>query len=130
MSENARHIAAEGKELYQRITPFFRHLNSLRRHIDQTVESYNQSIGSLERRILPSVQRLQALDVGDGELDAPQTIDQRTRSITHRVGVRLLSFLSLNEECQKTNTTIGSSKPYDDVSSGQVCGIRQERREI
>ena len=81
MSENARQIAAEGKELYQRITPFFRHLNSLRRHIDQTVESYNQSIGSLERRILPSVQRLQALDVGDGELDAPETIDQRTRSL-------------------------------------------------
>ena len=81
MSENARHIAAEGKELYQRITPFFRHLNNLRRHIDQTVESYNDSIGSLERRILPSVQRLQALDVGDGELDAPETIDQRTRSL-------------------------------------------------
>ena len=81
VSENARQIAAVGKELYQRITPFFRHLNSLRRHIDQTVESYNQSIGSLERRILPSVQRLQALDVGDGELDAPQTIDQRTRSL-------------------------------------------------
>ena len=81
VSENARQIAAVGKELYQRITPFFRHLNSLRRHIDQTVESYNQSIGSLERRILPSVNRLQELDVGDGELDAPQTIDQRTRSL-------------------------------------------------
>ena len=81
VSENARQIAAVGKELYQRITPFFRHLNSLRRHIDQTVESYNDSIGSLERRILPSVNRLQELDVGDGELDAPQTIDQRTRSL-------------------------------------------------
>ena len=81
VSENARQIAAGGKELYQRITPFFRHLNNLRRHIDQTVESYNQSIGSLERRILPSVNRLQELDVGDGELDAPQTIDQRTRSL-------------------------------------------------
>ena len=81
VSENARQIAAEGKELYQRITPFFRHLNNLRRHIDQTVESYNQSIGSLERRILPSVNRLQELDVGDDELDAPQPIDQRTRSL-------------------------------------------------
>ncbi len=81
VSENARQIAAVGKELYQRITPFFRHLNNLRRHIDQTVESYNQSIGSLERRILPSVNRLQELDVGDGELDAPETIDQRTRSL-------------------------------------------------
>ena len=81
VSENARQIAAVGKELYQRITPFFRHLNTLRRHIDQTVESYNQSIGSLERRILPSVNRLQELDVGDGELDAPQPIDQRTRSL-------------------------------------------------
>ena len=81
VSENARQIAAVGKELYQRITPFFRHLNNLRRHIDQTVESYNQSIGSLERRILPSVNRLQELDVGDGELDAPQPIDQRTRSL-------------------------------------------------
>ena len=82
VSENARQIAAAGKELYQRITPFFRHLNNLRRRIDQTVESYNQSIGSLERRILPSVNRLQELDVGDGELDAPQTIDQRTRSLS------------------------------------------------
>ncbi|MDE0686265.1 MAG: DNA recombination protein RmuC [Candidatus Poribacteria bacterium] len=81
VSENARQIAAVGKELYQRITPFFGHLNTLRRRIDQTVESYNQSIGSLERRILPSVNRLQELDVGDGELDAPQTIDQRTRSL-------------------------------------------------
>ena len=81
VSENARQIAAVGKELYQRITPFFGHLNNLRRRIDQTVESYNQSIGSLERRILPSVNRLQELDVGDGELDAPQTIDQRTRSL-------------------------------------------------
>ena len=81
VSENARQIAAVGKELYQRITPFFRHLNNLRRHIDQTVESYNQSIGSLERRILPSVNRLQELDVGDSELDTPQPIDQRTRSL-------------------------------------------------
>ena len=38
VSENARQIAAEGKELYQRITPFFRHLNNLRHHIDQVAE--------------------------------------------------------------------------------------------
>ncbi len=81
VSENARQIAAAGKELYQRITPFFAHLNTLGSRIDQTVKSYNQSIGSLEHRVLPSVQRLQALDVGDNELNAPQTIDQRTRSL-------------------------------------------------
>ena len=85
MSENARQIADEGKELYRRITPFFSHLNNLRRHIDQTVESYNQSIGSLERRVLPSMRRLQELNVGDGELDEPKTIDQRTRSLTVEV---------------------------------------------
>ena len=82
MSENARHIAAVGKVLYQRITPFLDHLNSLRNHIDKTVESYNKSIGSLEHRVLPSIDRLQKLDVGDGELDAPQPIDQRTRSLS------------------------------------------------
>lgn len=81
MSENARQIADEGKKLYQRMEPFFGHLNDLRRHIDQTVESYNQSIGSLERRVLPSMRRFQELDVGDGELDEPKTIDQRTRSL-------------------------------------------------
>ena len=80
MSENARQIADEGKELYQRMEPFFGHLNNLRRHIDQTVESYNQSIGSLERRVLPSMRRFQELNVGDGELDEPKTIDKRTRS--------------------------------------------------
>lgn len=82
VSENARQIAATGKELYQRVEPFFGHLNNLRRHIDQTVESYNQSIGSLERRVLPSMRRFQELNVGDGELDEPKTIDQRTRSLT------------------------------------------------
>lgn len=81
MSENARQIADEGKELYRRITPFFRHLNDLRRHIDQTVESYNKSIGSLKRMILPSVKRLQELDVGDDELDEPKTIDKSTQSL-------------------------------------------------
>ncbi len=81
MSENARQIADEGKELYQRIKPFFDHLNTLRRHIDQAVESYNGAIGSLERRVLPSMRRFQELDVGDGEFDAPQPIDQRTRSL-------------------------------------------------
>ena len=80
MSENARQIADEGKKLYQRMEPFFGHLNDLRRHIDQTVESYNQSIGSLERRVLPSMRRFQELNVGDGELDEPKTIDKRTRS--------------------------------------------------
>ena len=80
MSENARQIAEEGKELYQRIKRFFGHLNTLRSRINQTVESYNDSIGSLERRVLPSMRRFQELDVGDGELDAPQAIDQRTRS--------------------------------------------------
>lgn len=32
---------------------------------------------ALERRVLSSADWLQALDVGDGELDAPETIDQR-----------------------------------------------------
>ena len=70
-----------GKELYERVSPFLGHLNDLRRHIDQTVESYNKSIGSLESRVLPSMRRFQELDVGDGELDPPQNIDQRTRSL-------------------------------------------------
>ena len=82
VSENARQIAATGKELYQRVKPFFSHLNNLRRHIEQTVDSYNQSIGSLERKVLPSMRRFQELKVGDGELDEPKTIDQRTRSLS------------------------------------------------
>ena len=85
MSENARQIADEGKELYRRITPFFGHLNNLRRHIDQTVKSYNNSIGSLERSVLPSMRRFQELKVGDDELDEPKTIDQRTRSLSVEV---------------------------------------------
>ena len=82
MSENARQIADEGKKLYQRMEPFFGHLNNLRRHIDQTVESYNQSIGSLELRVLPSMRRFQELDVGDDELDKPKTIDKRAQPLS------------------------------------------------
>ncbi len=63
-------FAREGKTLYDRIEKFFEHLNTLSRRLNQTVESYNKSVSSLEHRVLPSVRRFQYLGIADSELDA------------------------------------------------------------
>ena len=81
VSENGRQIANEGEELYARIGKFFGHFNNLSRCLNKTVDSYNASVGSLERRVLPSVRRFQVLSIGDSELDEPNAIAQRARSL-------------------------------------------------
>ena len=81
VSENARQIADEGKELYARIGKFFEHFNNLSRCLNKTVDSYNASVGSLERRVLPSVRKFQGLSIGDSELDEPNAVDRHARSL-------------------------------------------------
>jgi DNA recombination protein RmuC len=56
--ENAKRIAAIGRELYERAQKFAEHLLGLRRNLEKTVESYNLTIGSYETRLLPQGRKL------------------------------------------------------------------------
>ena len=81
--ENAKRIAAIGRELYERAQRFAEHLAKVRKGLEGTVEAFNVAIGSYEARLLPQGRKLkdEAALAGD---DFPEigAIDTAPRAIT------------------------------------------------
>lgn len=61
LADNARQIAELGKDLYKRLGDLGSHLERLGRHLGIAVDSYNQTVGTLERRVLVSARRFKEL---------------------------------------------------------------------
>ncbi len=58
VAEGAREVSRLGRELHDRLATMAEHLSKLGRSIDSTVQTYNNAMGSLERRVLVSARRL------------------------------------------------------------------------
>jgi DNA recombination protein RmuC len=63
LQENAQKIAAQGREIFERLCKMTEHIDSLGRNLVKAVESYNGLVGSLERNVLPSARRIKELDI-------------------------------------------------------------------
>ena len=70
LADNARAVFDLGRELYERIGGLGRHVDQLGRTLTKAVSAYNQTVGSLESRVLVTARRLNELSVVDGELGA------------------------------------------------------------
>ena len=57
-------------------------MDRLGRALAKAVSTYNQAVGSLESRVLPSARRLSELGVVDGELTAPALVEETTRALS------------------------------------------------
>src|SRR5688572_16603743 len=57
-TENAREIAEAAQELYERICTFSRHFESIATGLDRANKAYNDAVGSYERMVRPSGERL------------------------------------------------------------------------
>ena len=81
LAENAREISALGKDLYKRIGDMAGHFGKLGQDLNRSVRSYNQAIGSLESRVLPSVRRFRDLKAvaAESSLPSPAPIETATR---------------------------------------------------
>lgn len=77
--ESAARIVAAGRELHGRLERFLSHLGRAGHGLGSAVEAYNLAVGSLERRVLPSVRRLENLVAADDPLDSPEPITQSPR---------------------------------------------------
>ncbi|OGB68746.1 MAG: hypothetical protein A2Y94_07210 [Caldithrix sp. RBG_13_44_9] len=84
LAENAQKIAEQGKELYSRFVTFAGHLSEMGKRLNSTVHSYNKAVGSLESRILPSVQRLKEMGAGSGEMPVVEQIESQSRELPVR----------------------------------------------
>ena len=79
IAENAKEIANQGKELYQRLATFTNHLADLRNNLNKTVEAFNAVIGSLEHRVMPSARKLKELGSFQNEIEPPEPIETQGR---------------------------------------------------
>ncbi len=62
--ENAQRISALGREMYERIATWAGHLDRVGDSLEKAVKAYNESVGSLEGRVLVSARRFKELGAG------------------------------------------------------------------
>ncbi|MGE5466555.1 MAG: DNA recombination protein RmuC [Ignavibacteria bacterium] len=83
LTENARDVSALGKELYERVATLADHWANVGRHLGNAVGAYNQSVGSLETRVLVSARKFRDLQVApeSKEIGNATPVDSVPRSL-------------------------------------------------
>jgi len=81
LAANAQQVLTLGRELHGRLATLGGHVGRLGRQLDGAVRAYNDSVSSLESRVLVSARRLADLQVTDAELEAPAQVDRVTRRL-------------------------------------------------
>jgi len=64
VAENAQRISDVGRELSERMAVLVDHLSKIGGSLGRAVSSYNEAVGSLESRVLPTVRKLDGLGAG------------------------------------------------------------------
>jgi DNA recombination protein RmuC len=82
LADNARAVFDLGRELYERLGGLGRHVDQLGRTLTKAVSAYNQTVGSLESRVLVTARRLNDLGVVEGELDPLAPAEAATRALS------------------------------------------------
>jgi DNA recombination protein RmuC len=91
VAESARYVSELGRELYERLATMVDHFSTVGKRLDGAVQAYNQTVGSLERRVLVSARKFPEHGIGtdkqivelapvDKSTQQPQTIELPTRS--------------------------------------------------
>lgn len=80
LSKSAREIARLGQELYERVGIVCDHWNKVGKSLNSAVESYNQSVASLESRVLVSARKLKESSSMMKELPEIENIEKIARN--------------------------------------------------
>jgi DNA recombination protein RmuC len=67
LAQNAQHISALGRDLYERLRVLTVHFEGVGKNLDRAVESYNRAIGSLESRVLVAARKFTDLGTATGD---------------------------------------------------------------
>jgi DNA recombination protein RmuC len=83
LAESAREISEQGRLLYERLSTMGGHFANLGKRLGKAVEAFNETLGSLETRVLPTARRFPELGVSaKTELAPVAPIDIAVRSAT------------------------------------------------
>lgn len=81
LEANAQQVLDLGRELHGRLATLGGHVGRLGRQLDGAVRAYNESVSSLESRVLVSARRLTELRITDAELETPAQVDRAARQL-------------------------------------------------
>lgn len=88
LAQNARDIANAGTELHKRLVDFVSAYAQVGKNIGTLVGNYNKSVGTLDRRLLPQVGKLELLEAkSSAELKVPALVEEGVRA-TGLLGAR------------------------------------------
>ena len=82
IAKHALDISNLGKELYERLKTMAGHFTDLRKGLDRAVGSYNNAVGSLEARVMPTARKFKELGAATREdIDSIGLIDKAVRQL-------------------------------------------------
>ncbi|GAB3462529.1 hypothetical protein GCM10027570_49030 [Streptomonospora sediminis] len=81
LSENARAVFDLGKQLHARLSTLGGHVEGLGKALSRTVSAYNQTVGSLESRVLVTARRFEELGLVDDDLARPEGVHEQARPL-------------------------------------------------
>lgn len=82
LAANSQQVLSLGKELHGRIATLSGHLGKLGRSLETAAGAYNQTLASLETRVLVSARRFADLNVVDADLPAPGPVNPQISSLS------------------------------------------------
>lgn len=82
IAEGARQISDLGRELYKRLSTMGTHVSKLGRSLDTAVRSFNETVGSLERQVLPQARRFEQHGITGIAPPELTPIERQTRVIS------------------------------------------------
>ena len=82
LAANAREVCTLGRELYKRLGTLGGHVERLGTSLGAAVASYNQTVGSLETRVLVTARRFPEMGVGGDELPVVQPVEATPRLVS------------------------------------------------
>jgi DNA recombination protein RmuC len=82
IARNAQDISDLGKQLYERMRTLAEHIANIGSGLERANTAYNQAVGSIESRVLPSARRFKELGAASGsEITTIEPVDTQPRQL-------------------------------------------------
>ena len=83
IAKSAQEVSSLGRDLYERLRTFLGHFEAVGKSLQRASATFNQALGSLESRVLPSARRFRDLGAASGEeLPELEPVETQPRQVT------------------------------------------------
>ena len=104
VTKNLDEIKGLMKEHYTRTVSFYEHFSSVGKSLDAAVRKYNDAVGSMEGRLLPSTRKMKELGSVQGEeIPVQRNIDREVRKMS------IADDAANDDEDEKDDSSLSSS---------------------